>query len=358
MLILVEMLPRRSSISNGNESRFSGLSEETFIRFNGRYMETSEIVRSTNAPSLDRIRTPPSYRICDGLTEGVVYFMMVFAPWAFGTTERWSIWTMNIACYVLGALLMAKWLIRWRTGYQPVRGNEEKAERLLSRPAGTRSPSEAERGASNTRSDTGFMGRGILRPAGLTASLATLTVVVLAYCLVSAINARSTFYYRLLAFEPHDYLPWLPHSFDSYATWQAFWMYLGLAFSFWATRDWLLGKTAHQRRQSRLDVPVLNAGGGEPSTSHATVLVPVLPARLRRLLWGLCLNRAVLGLESILQRLSPSGKLLWLVQPYFNPDAHLQFGPFAYPSKAAQYFNLLWPVCLGVWWTFRHEFKR
>src|SRR5437867_937562 len=176
MLIPLEMLPRHSSISNGNESRFSGLSEETFIRFNRRYMEASENARSTNAPTQDRIRTPPSYRICDGLTEGVVYFAVVFAPWAFGTTERWSIWTMNIACYVLGALFMAKWLIRWRTGYQPVRGNEEKAERLLSRPAGIRSPSEAERGTPNTHSDTGFMGRGILRPGGLTASLATLTV--------------------------------------------------------------------------------------------------------------------------------------------------------------------------------------
>src|SRR5438093_1537642 len=91
---------------------------------------------TTSKPAFAHSRTPPSYRICDGLTEGYVYFAVVFAPWAFGTTERWSIWTMNIACYVLGALFMAKWLIRLRTGYQPVRGNEEKAERLLSRPAG------------------------------------------------------------------------------------------------------------------------------------------------------------------------------------------------------------------------------
>ena len=28
-----------------------------------------------------------------------------------------------------------------------------------------------------------------------------------------------------------------------------------------------------------------------------------------------------------------------------------QFGPYAYRANAAQYFNLLWPLCLGFWWT-------
>jgi len=28
-----------------------------------------------------------------------------------------------------------------------------------------------------------------------------------------------------------------------------------------------------------------------------------------------------------------------------------QFASFAYRANAAQYFNLLWPVCLGFWWT-------
>src|SRR5205823_1961818 len=33
-----------------------------------------------------------------------------------------------------------------------------------------------------------------------------------------------------------------------------------------------------------------------------------------------------------------------------NPGAESQFGPYAYRSNAAQYFNLLWPVTLGFWW--------
>src|SRR6185369_12164179 len=33
-----------------------------------------------------------------------------------------------------------------------------------------------------------------------------------------------------------------------------------------------------------------------------------------------------------------------------HKDAQSQFGPYAYRSNAAQYFVLLWPMCLGLWW--------
>ena len=41
----------------------------------------------------------------------------------------------------------------------------------------------------------------------------------------------------------------------------------------------------------------------------------------------------------------------WLVEPDIHKTAETQLGPFAYRSNGAQYFNLLWPVCLGFWWT-------
>jgi TRAP-type C4-dicarboxylate transport system permease small subunit len=241
--------------------------------------------------------------------------MVVFAPWAFGTTEPWSIRTMNAAGCLLGGLLFAKRLIRWRTGYTPARWNGERGGR------------DAER-------------RNFARRA--TTALAALTVVMLAYCLVSAINARSTYYYTQDAFEPHDYIDWLPHSYDDRASWQSFWMLLGLALTFWGARDWLLGKTARERHESNGDSTARGARGA-------------LPDRLRRLLWVLCLNGALLALEGTLQRLSGTGKLLWLIQPYFNTDFVSQFGPYAYRANAAQYFNLLWPVCLGFWWTLRRD---
>src|SRR5262249_31615049 len=36
--------------------------------------------------------------------------------------------------------------------------------------------------------------------------------------------------------------------------------------------------------------------------------------------------------------------------PHIHQTAAGQFGPYAYRANAAQYFNLLWPVCLGFWW--------
>src|SRR5262249_54797396 len=44
-----------------------------------------------------------------------------------------------------------------------------------------------------------------------------------------------------------------------------------------------------------------------------------------------------------------SGRLLFLVQPRVNPGAEAQFGPWAYRGTAATYFNLLWPICLCMW---------
>ena len=42
------------------------------------------------------------YRVCEDVTEGLIYLMVIFSPWAFGTTQPWSIWTMNLAGYLLG----------------------------------------------------------------------------------------------------------------------------------------------------------------------------------------------------------------------------------------------------------------
>jgi len=71
---------------------------------------------------------------------------------------------------------------------------------------------------------------------------------------------------------------------------------------------------------------------------------------LRRLLWVLTINGGLLGLEGIIQRAEGSGFLLFMVRPHIHVRALDQFGPYAYRSNAAQYFNLLWPISLGFWW--------
>ncbi len=243
----------------------------------------------------------------------MLYLMAVFSPWAFGTTQSWSIWTMNVAGYVLGVLLAIKLGIRWLKGYRPPRWDEPRSER--SRP-----------------------------PAGVTAAqltyaLTALSLAILGYVWTSAVNAHATYHREALSFEYHDCIAWLPHTFDSKLTWNFFWTHLGLACSFWAVWDWLPGKTSAEEK-------VVAAGGGAVKDATAELL----PARLRRLLWVLAINGGLLGLEGIAQRLEGAGNLLFIVKPHVNQDALSQFGPYAYRANAAQYFNLLWPVTVGFWW--------
>lgn len=253
------------------------------------------------------------YLACDQATEGLLYFMIVFSPWAFGTTEPWSKAVMDAAGYLLGGLLAIKWLLRGSGGWLAASWRRRKSAEPAAELVGM--------------------------PPWSTRLLAGLTVLILAYCLTSALNARGTFLRSALSIAYHDCLLWLPHSYDSVSTWRAFWNYLAFALAFWAVVDWLQGGPN----------PDHGEAGNKPSRrGNGTGLI--LPSRLRRLLWVLCLNGALLALEGILQRASGSGKLLWLIEPTINKATEAQFGPYAYRSNAAQYFTLIWPVALGFWW--------
>lgn len=292
-------------------------------------------------------RTPPLHKLADQATEGLIYGMVVFTPWAFGTTQEWAIWTMNGAAYLLGALLVLKWIVRWKTGYTPARWDAPPAVGRTDH----REPDADVPGGQGTRWPT----RG----------LAVLTLLLLGWVLVSALNARATLDLRTLEIAYRDnYVAWLPHSYHAPATWFAFWKYLGLACAFWALRDWLLGMTRRERHDFQNNPPLtFNDTLTRPSGALSHPMeegrgegaVPVLPARLKRLLWVLCLNGALLAFEGMLQRFSGTNRLLWLVEPAINKPALAQFGPYAYRSNAAQYLNLIWPVCLGLWWMLRAQ---
>lgn len=276
-----------------------------------------------------KVRDVQLYHVCEFLTEGLIYLMVIFSPWAFGTTEDWSIHTMNAGGYVLGVLLAVKLGIRRLKGYRPSRWDAP-------RPHSAHASSDAA-GSANASS---------------LVVLAVLTVGILAYCLVSALNALYVIDSQTFDAIPRDnYIPWLPYSLDANRSWPAFWNYLALACSFWAIVDWLPGKTASEDR----------AEGPHSSRARSgTRSGPLFPARLRRLLWLLAINGGLLGLEGIAQRIEGSGLLLFMVPPAGHPMAGDQFGPYAYRSNAAQYFNLVWPVCVGFWWMLnrRHGFRQ
>jgi len=60
------------------------------------------------------------YRVLDAASGLLICLMLLFSPWAFGTTQLWAIWTMNLAGYALGALLAYKLFIRHARGYRAV----------------------------------------------------------------------------------------------------------------------------------------------------------------------------------------------------------------------------------------------
>jgi hypothetical protein len=266
-------------------------------------------------------QAPRAHAACDRVTGALLYFLAIFTPWAFGTTQDWSLGIAHGAGLGLGVLLFAKWVIRWREEYSPPRWGDP---------------------APGTDPDPG---EGDARPAGdpLTVLLAVITVLLLGYVAASALNARADYDETKRQFQYlGDPVSWLPRSYDRGATWTAFLQYLGLAAVFWAARDWLGQRTSADPR--RADTP-----DWIPGDPRGSVLLPV---RLRRLLWVLCLNGAALAVVSVLQRADGTNKLLWIVESRSNKPADSVFGPWSYRANAAQYFNLLWPVCLAFWlWT-------
>jgi O-antigen ligase len=263
------------------------------------------------------------HRVCDALSEPLFYFMVLFGPWAFGTTQPWAIWVMNGAGYLAGFLLAIKLAIRFLTGYRNARWGERGSE-----------------------IQTDFLGPSTAQRV-LTRTLAILTVVILGYCLTSALNARSTYQRVTGIFEYHPFISWLPHSYAQSRSWLYFCNYLAMAFSFWALRDWFLGKTRGEEQAERSQEHDLK---GRPAS--------LLPERLRRLLWVLSVNGGLLGIEGIFQRMDGTAYLLFVMPTHGNRQALAQFGPFAYRSNAAQYFNLLWPVSLALWWNLERAARR
>lgn len=283
----------------------------------------------TSGSSVKRLHTPKSHAVCDKLSSALIYSMLVLCPWLFGSTEAWSMFLMNCGAGALWILLCWKWLVRLKTGFRPARWDDQE-------------------------------GPGGRLHSFLSGLMAFLTVVILAFCFVSAWNARATFSDQTLQFTYHDnYIPWLPYSYDAIVTRAYAIRYAALACFFWAFRDWFMTKTKSDRH------PVEEEDERGPETFSRS-LVPdrrpsgrnkyyKLGSRLRALLWVLSVNGGLLALEGILQRLSGTNDLLWMRRAWWDSPLS-SFGPYSYRSNAAEYLNLIWPVSLAFWWITRQNF--
>src|SRR4029078_6338817 len=114
-----------------------------------------------------------------------------------------------------------KWIFRWRTGYRPLRWGEPNGPNSMSRSAA--------------------LTFGAKR---LPCTLSMLSVLVPAYCWLSAWNARALYVWNEFRFEYFpNYISWLPHTYDRVETMQFFRNFAGFALTFWSVRDFLLTKT-------------------------------------------------------------------------------------------------------------------
>ncbi len=256
-------------------------------------------------------RTPEAYKQLELGSGAVLLFMTVWAPWAFGSTNSPYQMILCGAGHLAGALLIGKWIVRRITGYAPSRWVD-------STPFGT----------------------WVLR------GMALLTVLFLAYVAAGVFNARAVGEYITagadqgvnLNYVERTPVPWLPSSYDAPVSWNALWRWIGLAWAFWAARDWFLGKTRAERRE----------------TDPENIVYP--GSRVRLWLWVLATSSFALAAISVVQRLDGTNKLLWLITPK-HPDpntiwdypTNFHFGPFNYRGTASEYFNLVWPLVLGFW---------
>ena len=244
------------------------------------------------------------YRFADRAGGALLLVHIALAPWLFGATEDWSVQFLNMLAYGAGACMFIKWLVRWRSGALAVEG------------------------IWRDRDDRLQPGAWVVR------GMAALTLLVLFYCAVSALNARATYDPTLENFAYHRHVPWLPFTYDSTITWRAFANYLALACLFWGMRDWLLHPPRREARESEV--------------------VLGLPPRFRTLFWTITISASLLAVQGIFQKLQGTDKLLWFRSMYAGRSQDM-FGPFAFRGNAAQYFNLAWPLILGFWWTERER---
>ena len=148
---------------------------------------------------------PKLHKLSEKITEILIYFTIIFSTWAFGTTELWSIWTVNISAYALGIILIIKLIIRYI--YASIVIDRNNGEFII----------------SQKQKIVKF----------LTSVLLVSMCMFLIYILISAINAKATYDYDSKLYTYFDDVQkGLPHSYDARSTWIIFWQYLSLIIIF------------------------------------------------------------------------------------------------------------------------------
>ena len=259
--------------------------------------------------------TSKIYRLADNATEWLIYFTIVWAPWAFGTVHDWAIYVLNCGNYGIGLMSLVKFISRYSYGYSPGRW-------------GTLSLKKKSYGHQCVKWRVRL--------------IAILTIYTLAYVLISVLNVRASFNTDLNIFEYYEsYISWLPTTYNKSATIRFFTVLVGLVCCFWGTRDWLLYKVENGH------IDQIFPNGRLQKSSNNSLSVLEIPYRISKLLWLLTISGGLLAFVSIIARLDGTSKLLWILERNNFGGTLQSLGPFGYRSNGACYLNMLFPICLG-----------
>lgn len=242
--------------------------------------------------SVEAIPQHPLPRKFGIITEGFFLLLVLFGPWAFGTTQDWSIlllccgsiifFFMTLALYFLDRHFSKRFLSEDRP---------RRKDRLWGWP------------------DWVFIALGVL---------------CLLYVALQWFNAQSDYFHSTYEFITYPHLEWLPSSFDKRYTLFYLFKYTALFLTYLGAR--ILFQNGRTRDR-------------------------IFSARMERFLWVVLSSVFIMVIVGSFMRLDKTTTLLWIVERTRWAGTNNSFGPYGYRSSAAQYMNLLWPVGIAFWWS-------
>lgn len=230
----------------------------------------------------------PIVRSFSYIVEVFFALLVLFGPWAFGTTQPWSVWTLCIGTTIF--FLMSSFLLLMDRYFC----KRFDIEDYLSQKCWW------------TWVDWVFVG---------------LSFLPLLYIFIQWWNACS---YStpgdMYDLNDLEYIEALPTSFDKPYTAYYLVIYFTLFLGYLGVR--FLAHVKSRMQQSLLE----------------------------HFLWIALASAFVMVIVGSLMRLDKTKTILWLVEREHFGGINNSFGPYGYRSSAAQYMNLLWPLGIAMWW--------
>lgn len=242
--------------------------------------------------SVEAIYRHPLARKLGIVTEGFFLLLVLFGPWAFGTTQDWAIRLLCYGSIIFFFMALALYLLDHHFSKRFfAEDRPHRKDRLWG------------------WADWVFTALGIL---------------CLLYVALQWFNAQSDYYAAAYEFVPYPHREWLPSSFDKRFTLFYLFKYTALFFTYLGARILFQnGRTAGR----------------------------IFSLRMERFLWVALVSTFVMVMVGAFMRLDKTTTLLWLVERTRWAGINNSFGPYGYRSSAAQYMNLLWPVGIAFWWS-------